>query len=80
MSFGVGWYQDALNFQVLAISCHTAKQRHGLAMRSLQVAAASLDVAVVVGTIGLGHVHFAHGVTDVVNAVFAGRHALIDAI
>lgn len=49
-------------------------------MQSLQVAAASLDVAVVVGTIGLGHVHFAHGVTDVVNTVFTGRHALVDAV
>lgn len=49
-------------------------------MRSLQGADASLNVAVVVSTIGLRHVHFAHGVTNVVNAVLTGRHALVDAV
>lgn len=49
-------------------------------MRTLQGADASLNVAVVVSTIGLGHVHFAHGVTNVVNAVFTGRHALVDTV
>lgn len=60
-------------FQVLALSC---QQWQGFG----HAVTASLDVAVVISTIGFGHVHFAHGVTDVVNAVFTGRHALVDAV
>lgn len=40
----------------------------------------SLDVAVVIRAVGLGHVHLAHGVTHVVHPVPARRHALVDAV
>lgn len=43
-------------------------------------AISSLDVTVVVGAVGLGHVHLAHGVAHVVDPVLAGWHALIDTV
>lgn len=49
-------------------------------MQALQAVVASLDVAVIVGAVGLGHVHFAHGVTDVVDAISTRGHALVDAV
>lgn len=41
---------------------------------------ASLDVAVVVRTVGFGHVHLAHRLVHVVDPIPAGWHALVDAI
>lgn len=40
----------------------------------------SLDVAVVIRAVRLGHIHLPHGVTHVVHPISAGRHALVDAI
>lgn len=40
----------------------------------------SLDVAVVIRAVRLGHVHLPHGVTHVVHPVPARRHALVDAV
>lgn len=40
----------------------------------------SLDVAVVIGAVCLGHIHLSHGVTHVVHAILARGHALIDAV
>ena len=50
-------------------------------MSPLGEGAGSLDVvAVVVRAVGLGHVHLAHGLAHVVDAVPARRHALVDAV
>lgn len=57
--------------------------RHGSGMDSGAgewAAISSLDVTVVVGAVGLGHVHLAHGVAHVVDSILAGRHALVDAV
>lgn len=43
-------------------------------------AVSSLNVTVVLGAVGLGHVHLAHGVAHVVDSILAGWHALVDAV
>lgn len=43
-------------------------------------AISSLDVTVVVGAVGLRHVHLAHGLAHVVDPILAGWHTLIDAV
>ena len=40
----------------------------------------SLYIAVVIGAIGLSHVHAAHGQTHAVDHVSPGGHALVDAV
>ena len=40
----------------------------------------SLYIAVVVGAVGLPHVHAAHGDTNNVDGVTAGGHALVDPV
>lgn len=56
-------------------------QRHPLAGGSeAQRRRTSLDVAVVIRAVGLGHIHLSHGLAHVVDAVPPRGHALVDAV
>ena len=54
--------------------------RGRLTASSGRVGCGSLYIAVIVRAVGLRHVHFAHGVSHVVDRVTPRRHALVDAV